>query len=148
MKRRVWRGDLRANDVASDGFVLLGVAVVVSAAKAADRALLARGHLAGLSGGCALTAAVAAPLAAPASGWTGPALVVVVATVLVLRARAVADPAISRVHLAAETAAGSHWWSLPRRPPEGPAASVHSSCSAPRRPVRLRSIDGRAGRRR
>jgi type VII secretion integral membrane protein EccD len=72
----------------------------------ADRAALARGYLVGLSGGCALTAAVAAPLAAPAGGWTGPALAVVVATVLVLRGRGFADPTVARVHLAAGITAG------------------------------------------
>jgi type VII secretion integral membrane protein EccD len=74
--------------------------------KMADRAVRARGHLAGLSGGCAMAAGAAAPLAAPASAWTGPALAVVVATVLVLRTRGFADPVTTRVHLAAGTTAG------------------------------------------
>jgi type VII secretion integral membrane protein EccD len=70
------------------------------------RAARAHAHLTGLSGGCALTAAVAAPLAATAGGWTGPVLAVVLATVLVLRTRDFVDPTIARVHLAAGIAAG------------------------------------------
>jgi type VII secretion integral membrane protein EccD len=72
----------------------------------AERAALARSHLAGLSGGCALTAAVAAPLGAAMSGWAGPALAVVIVTVLILRARGFADPAVAGVQLASGTTAG------------------------------------------
>lgn len=71
-----------------------------------ERAALARGLLAGLSSGCALTAAVAAPVAAVADGWTGPASAAVVVAVLVLRAAGFADPAAARVHLAAGITAG------------------------------------------
>ena len=62
--------------------------------------------LAGLSGGCAVVAAVAAPVAAAdgRSGWAGPVLAAVVAAVLLLRARGFADPPTAWVHLVAGTA--------------------------------------------
>ena len=75
----------------------------------AARGGLARAQLAGLSGGCAVVAATAAPLAATGgwAGWTGPALATAVAAVLLMRARGFADPAIALVHLSAGSAAGA-----------------------------------------
>ncbi|MDT0348652.1 type VII secretion integral membrane protein EccD [Pseudonocardia charpentierae] len=72
----------------------------------ATRARLARAVLAGLSGGCAVVAAVAAPVVAAdgRSGWAGPVLAAVVAAVLLLRARGYADPPTAWVHLVAGTA--------------------------------------------
>jgi type VII secretion integral membrane protein EccD len=75
-------------------------------AELAERADLARGQLAGMSGGCAVVAAVAAPIAASPGGWTGASLAAVMVTVLMLRARGYADPWPSRVHLAAGITAG------------------------------------------
>lgn len=71
-----------------------------------ERAHLARGHLAGLIGGCAGVAAVAAPVAAAAGGWAGPVFAAVTATVLGLRARGFADRAPARIQLAAAVVAG------------------------------------------
>jgi hypothetical protein len=71
----------------------------------AARAHLARGQLAGLSGGCAVTAAVAAPVAAAQTGWAGPTLAGVAVVVLLLRVRSFADPATARVHLIAGSVA-------------------------------------------
>jgi type VII secretion integral membrane protein EccD len=71
----------------------------------AARAHLARGQLAGLSGGCAVTAAVAAPVAAAQTGWAGPTLAGVTVVVLLLRVRSFADPATARVHLIAGSGA-------------------------------------------
>jgi type VII secretion integral membrane protein EccD len=75
-------------------------------AELAARSRLARTELAGLSGGCATVAAVAAPLAVTggASGWTGPMLAATIAAVLLLRARGFIDPTTARIHLAAGTA--------------------------------------------
>jgi type VII secretion integral membrane protein EccD len=75
-------------------------------AELAARAHLARAVLAGLSGGCAVVAAVAAPVAAAdgRSGWAGPVLAAVVAAVLLLRARGFADPPTAWAHLVAGTA--------------------------------------------
>ena len=76
-------------------------------AELAARSRLAHSELAGLSGGCAVVAAVAGPLAATGGSpaWAGPALAATVAVVLLLRARGFADPATARVHLLAGTAA-------------------------------------------
>ncbi len=71
----------------------------------AARAALARSYLAGLVAGCAVPAAVAAPLVAGAGGWTGPVLAGMVVAVLGLRARGFADPAPRRTLLAACTVA-------------------------------------------
>jgi type VII secretion integral membrane protein EccD len=72
----------------------------------ADRARTARALLAGLSGGCAVAAAIAGPPAAASGSWAGIVLAAVVAVVLLLRARGFADPVPARVHLCAGTAAG------------------------------------------
>jgi type VII secretion integral membrane protein EccD len=72
----------------------------------AERADLARGYLAGLTGGCAALAAVAALPAATATGWTGPVLAGVTVAVLGLRARSYADPAPARITLVSAIAAG------------------------------------------
>ena len=76
-------------------------------AELAARSRLAHTELAGLSGGCAVVAALAGPLAATGGspGWAGPALAAVVTAVLFLRVRGFADPATARVHLVAGTAA-------------------------------------------
>ena len=76
-------------------------------AELAARSRLAHTELAGLSGGCAVVAAAAGPLAATGGspGWAGPALAAVVTAVLFLRVRGFADPATARVHLVAGTAA-------------------------------------------
>ena len=76
-------------------------------AELAARSRLAHTELAGLSGGCAVVAALAGPLAAAGGspGWAGPALAAVVTAVLFLRVRGFADPATARVHLVAGTAA-------------------------------------------
>jgi type VII secretion integral membrane protein EccD len=76
-------------------------------AELAARSRLAHTELAGLSGGAAVVAAAAAPLAGTGGspGWSGPVLAAVVAAVLLLRARGFADPATARIHLGAGTAA-------------------------------------------
>jgi type VII secretion integral membrane protein EccD len=79
---------------------------LLPAAELASRARLARGRLAGLSGGCAVTAAVAAAPAAAPRAWAGIALAAVVVVVLLLRGRAFVDPGPARVHLAAGVATG------------------------------------------
>ena len=71
-----------------------------------ERAHVARGHLAGLVGGCAVVAAVAAPVAAAVGGWAGPAFAAVTAAVLGLRARGFADRAPARIQLAAAVVSG------------------------------------------
>ncbi|GAA5140853.1 type VII secretion integral membrane protein EccD [Pseudonocardia adelaidensis] len=65
----------------------------------AERSDLARGYLAGMAGGCAAVAVVAALPAAAAGGWAGPALACVIVAVLALRARGFADPAPARTLL-------------------------------------------------
>jgi type VII secretion integral membrane protein EccD len=76
-------------------------------AELAAKSRLAHTELAGLSGGGAVVAGAAGPLAATGGspGWAGPALAAVVAAVLFLRARGFADPATAQVHLVAGTAA-------------------------------------------
>jgi type VII secretion integral membrane protein EccD len=78
---------------------------LLPAAELAERARLARGLLAGLSGGCAVSAGVAAA-AATSRGWAGVALAAVVVAVSFLRARGFADPGLVRLHLAVAVAAG------------------------------------------
>ncbi len=75
-------------------------------AELAERADLARGYLAGLVGGCAVVAAVAALPAAAGGGWAGPAFAAVTAVVLGLRARSFADPGPARTLLAAAIGTG------------------------------------------
>jgi type VII secretion integral membrane protein EccD len=76
-------------------------------AQLAARSRLAHTELAGLSGGAAVVAATAAPLAGSGGspGLLGAALGAVVAAVLLLRARGFADPATARIHLVAGTGA-------------------------------------------
>lgn len=71
----------------------------------AARAELARGHLAGLVGGCAVVAAASVGPAA-GGGWTGAVLGAVVVGVLGLRARSFADPVPARTLLACAVAGG------------------------------------------
>ena len=78
---------------------------LLSPAELSDRAARARGHLAGLCGGCAVAAAVAAPVAAQ-SGWAGRTFAAVVVAALLLRGRGFADPGLAAVHLAAGVMAG------------------------------------------
>jgi WXG100 protein secretion system (Wss), protein YukD/EccD-like transmembrane domain len=82
----------------------------IAAAELAERADLARGQLAGLSGGCAVVAATAALVAAPGAtaptGWSGPALAAAVVVVLLLRARGFVDPGPARAHLVAGISGG------------------------------------------
>ena len=100
LPRPVVAGDAAGLVAADDGPDLLPVPEL------AERAHVARGQLAGLSGGCAVTAAAAAPLATTGPpGWSAPTLAGVVAAVLLLRARSFADRGTARVHLAAGTAA-------------------------------------------
>ena len=73
-------------------------------AELAERADLARGHLAGLAGAAAVIAAAGALVAAFAGGWAGPAFAGVTAVVLLLRARGYADTAPARTTLAAGAA--------------------------------------------
>lgn len=73
-------------------------------AELAERADLARGHLAGLAGAAAVIAAAGALVAAFAGGWAGPAFAGVTAVVLLLRARGYADTAPARTTLAAGVA--------------------------------------------
>lgn len=75
-------------------------------AELASRAELARGHLAGLVGGCAVVAAASVGPAAAGGGWTGPVLGGVVVAVLGLRARSFADPAPARTLLACAVGGG------------------------------------------
>jgi type VII secretion integral membrane protein EccD len=65
----------------------------------AERSDLARGYLAGLTGGCAAVAVAGALGAAATGGWAGPALACVVVAVLALRSRGFADPAPARTLL-------------------------------------------------
>jgi type VII secretion integral membrane protein EccD len=69
----------------------------------AERAALARGHLAGLVGGTAAVAATGTAVAAT-TGWPGVALAAVTAAVLGLRSRGFADPAPACTALAGATA--------------------------------------------
>ena len=86
-RRQRRRRDLVAADSGPD---------LLSPAELADPGPLARGQLAGLSGGCAVVAAVAGAGSPPPAGGPGtaPALAAVVVAVLLLRARGFADPAI------------------------------------------------------
>ena len=79
---------------------------LLSPEELSDRAACARGHLAGLCGGCAVAAAVAAPVAAAPSGWAGRTFAAVVVAALLLRSRGFADPGPAAVHLAAGVMAG------------------------------------------
>jgi hypothetical protein len=79
---------------------------LLSPAELAERARVARGQLAGLSGGFAVAAAVAVLPAAAPGGWAGTALAAVAVVTLLLRARGFADVGPSRVHLVAGIAAG------------------------------------------
>ncbi|MDF3049184.1 MAG: hypothetical protein K0R87_822 [Pseudonocardia sp.] len=79
---------------------------LLSPEELSDRAARARGHLAGLCGGCAVAAAVAAPVAAAPSGWAGRTFAAVVVAALLLRSRGFADPGPAAVHLAAGVMAG------------------------------------------
>jgi WXG100 protein secretion system (Wss), protein YukD len=79
---------------------------LLPAAELAARARLAQGQLAGLAGGLAVSAALAALPTATSGGWAGPALASVVVAVLLLRARGFADPGPARTHLAAGIVAG------------------------------------------
>jgi type VII secretion integral membrane protein EccD len=72
----------------------------------AERTDLARGHLAGLAGGCAVIAALAVVPATAAGGWAGPALAALTVAVLALRARSFADPGTARTVAASALAAG------------------------------------------
>ncbi|MHA6785322.1 type VII secretion integral membrane protein EccD [Pseudonocardia saturnea] len=65
-------------------------------AELAARSELARGHLAGLVGGCAVLAAASVVPVAGVGGWVGPALGAVTVAVLGLRARGFADAAPAR----------------------------------------------------
>lgn len=65
-------------------------------AELAARSELARGHLAGLVGGCAVLAAASVVPVAGLGGWVGPALGAVTVAVLGLRARGFADAAPAR----------------------------------------------------
>ena len=65
-------------------------------AELATRAGLARTHLAGLVGGCAVVAGAAALPAATVPGWTGPAFAAVTVALLGLRARSFVDPGPAR----------------------------------------------------
>ena len=71
------------------------------AAELAERGDLARGYLAGLTGGAAVIASAGALFAASGGGWSGPVFAAVTAAVLLLRARGYADAAPARTALAA-----------------------------------------------
>jgi type VII secretion integral membrane protein EccD len=98
--------------VPADGGELTGAdrdADVLPPDELAERAALARGHLAGLVAGCAAVAALGAVAgAATAAGWAAPTLAGITAVVLGLRARGFADPAPTCALLVASaaTAAG------------------------------------------
>jgi type VII secretion integral membrane protein EccD len=79
---------------------------LLSPEELSDRAARARGHLAGVCGGCAVAAAVAAPVAAAPSGWAGRTFGAVVVAALLLRSRGFADPGPAAVHIAAGVMAG------------------------------------------
>jgi type VII secretion integral membrane protein EccD len=87
--------------VPADGSELTGDDAQLSAAELAERGDLARGYLAGLTGGAAVTAAAGAVLAASGGGWSGPVFAGITTVVLLLRARGYADPAPARTALAA-----------------------------------------------
>jgi len=78
----------------------------LSPGELAERADLARGHLAGLAGACAVTAAGGAVVATTAGGWAGPAFAAVTVVVLGLRARGYADAVPARTTLVAAIGAG------------------------------------------
>ncbi len=69
------------------------------------RAVLARGYLAGMVGGCSVVAAAAALPAAAVSGWTGPTFAVVTIGLLGLRARGFVDIGPARFAAASALAA-------------------------------------------
>jgi type VII secretion integral membrane protein EccD len=106
----LWLAGLPRPVVPTDAATLTAAddgADLLAPAELAARSRLAHRELAGLSGGCAVIAAVAGPLAAGGGSpaWAGPALAAGVAVVLLLRARGFADPATARVHLVAGTGA-------------------------------------------
>jgi len=72
----------------------------------AERADLARGYLAGLTGGCAVVAAAGAVIAATGGGWAGPTFAGVTVAILGLRARGYADAAPAQTALVAAIGAG------------------------------------------
>jgi type VII secretion integral membrane protein EccD len=87
-------GELADSDNASD---------VLPPEELAERAALARGHLAGLVAGTAVVAAAGAVIAAQ-TGWAGPAVAAVTVAVLALRSRGYVDPTPACALLVAATA--------------------------------------------
>ncbi|WP_214367185.1 type VII secretion integral membrane protein EccD [Pseudonocardia sp. H11422] len=72
----------------------------------AERADLARGLLAGATGGGAVVAGAAAQLVAAQPGWAGPAFAAVTVAVLLLRVRGFVDPVPARTLLVSGLVAG------------------------------------------
>ncbi|HEY0813712.1 MAG TPA: type VII secretion integral membrane protein EccD [Pseudonocardia sp.] len=87
--------------VPADGSELTGDDAQLPAAELAERGDLARGYLAGLTGGASVIAAAGALVAAFDGGWSGPVFAVITTVVLLLRARGYADTAPARTALAA-----------------------------------------------
>ena len=87
--------------VPADGSELTDDEAQLSAAELAERGDLARGYLAGLTGGASVITAVGALFAASGSGWAGPVFAGVTAVVLLLRARGYTDAAPARTALTA-----------------------------------------------
>ena len=90
--------------VPADGSELTDDDAGLPAAELAERGDLARGYLAGLTGGAATIASVGALFAASGGGWFGPVFAAVTAVVLLLRARGYADAAPARTALGAAVA--------------------------------------------
>ena len=90
--------------VPADGSELTDDDAGLPAAELAERGDLARGYLAGLTGGAAAIASVGALFAASGGGWFGPVFAAVTAVVLLLRARGYADAAPARTALGAAVA--------------------------------------------
>jgi type VII secretion integral membrane protein EccD len=87
--------------VPADGSELTDDDARLPAAELAERGDLARGYLAGLTGGAAVIASAGALLGASGGGWPGLVFAAVTAVVLLLRARSYADAAPARTALAA-----------------------------------------------
>ncbi len=87
--------------VPADGSELTDDETQLSAAELAERGDLARGYLAGLTGGASVITAVGALFAASGSGWAGPVFAGVTAVVLLLRTRGYTDAAPARTALTA-----------------------------------------------
>jgi hypothetical protein len=125
-------------------------------AELAVRAGLARSYLAGLVGGCAVVAGVAALPAATVVGWTGPALAAITVALLGLRARSFVDPGPARalagsallagIGLAAVVAWSGVPWARPAAAVGLLLAAAALGCAGSRgvtagSPVRRRAVD-------